>query len=265
MKYTKYVAGIAFSTISLIWSNVAVAEDFQVSDNNLACTSELENTENSQLNSECDRATLKTDIADARDNESSSDRIRRKSRTDTKSDSDGLGGYVGATLGVFFLDLDESAGFFTGNDTDVDDAAFGSSLFAGVRFNRFLATDVEFGGFVGDVDSDLDEDEGYTFGALFLNPRFILPLGTERNSLSLFLSPGIGVSQITSSVEDEIDDFDRTTFIEDDTRFTWQVKGGVSVPVSQKFSVLGQARYASQTGDDAIDYFATEVGVSFGF
>ena len=83
--------------------------------------------------------------------------------------------------------------------------------------------------------------------------------------MALFLSPGLGISQLTSTVEDEVDDFDRTTFVEDDLRFTWQIKGGVSVPVSSKFSILGQVRYASQTGDDAIDYVGTEVGVNFDF
>ncbi|HEY9768790.1 MAG TPA: hypothetical protein V6C71_09880 [Coleofasciculaceae cyanobacterium] len=118
---------------------------------------------------------------------------------------------------------------------------------------------------LGGVDSDLDEDENYGIFSLFLNPRFTLPLNDRRNSLALFLSPGIGISQLSSSVEDEIDDFDRTTIIEDDTRFTWQIKGGVTVPVSSKFSILGQVRYASQTGDDAIDYFGTELGVNFDF
>ncbi|MEM6613169.1 MAG: hypothetical protein AAF652_13115 [Cyanobacteria bacterium P01_C01_bin.72] len=118
---------------------------------------------------------------------------------------------------------------------------------------------------IGDIDSDLDEDESYVLGTFFLNPRFTLPFGRDRNNVALFLSPGIGISQLISSVEDEVDDLDRTTFIEDDIRFTWQIKGGVSVPVSRKFSVLGQLRYASQTGDEAIDYFGTELGASFNF
>ena len=91
--------------------------------------------------------------------------------------------------------------------------------------------------------------------------------------MALFLSPGVGVSQLSSSLEDEIDsdiegdndDFDRTTIIEDDARFTWQIKGGVSIPVSSKFSIIPQVRYASQTGDNAVDYFGTEIGVKFDF
>ena len=139
-------------------------------------------------------------------------------------------------------------------------------MFGGVKFNRYLATNLEFTAFSGDVDSDLDvDDESYTIYSTLLNPRFILPLNDKDNSLDLFLSPGLGISSLRSRVEDEISDFDRTAVIEDDTRFTWQVKGGASVPVSSKFSILGQLRYASQTGDDAIDYFTTELGVEFDF
>lgn len=193
------------------------------------------------------------------------DSIPRERRTRKDRKSDGISGYAGATFGIFFPDFDEDSDIFSGSDTDINDG-FGGSLFGGVKFNQYLATDLEFVAFAGDIDSDLDvDDENYNVTSVFLNPRFILPLNDKDNSLDLFLSPGIGFSTLTSRVEDEVGDFDSTTTIEDDTRFAWQVKGGASVPISSKFSILGQLRYASQTGDDAIDYFATEVGVEFDF
>lgn len=193
------------------------------------------------------------------------DSIPRERRTRKKQKSGGISGYVGATLGVFFPDFDEDSDIFSGSDTDIKDGS-GGSLFAGIKFNRYLATDLEFVAFAGDIDSDLDvDDENYTVTSIFLNPRFILPLNNKDNSLDLFISPGIGFSTLISNVEDEIGDFDRTTSIEDETRFAWQLKGGASIPISSKLSILGQLRYASQTGDDAIDYFATEVGVEFDF
>jgi len=193
------------------------------------------------------------------------DSVPRERRTRKEQKSNGISGYAGATLGVFFSDIDEDSDIFLGNDTDINDG-FGGSLFGGVKFNRNLATDLEFVAFAGDIDSNLDVDEeNYTVTSVFLNPRFILPLNDKDNSLDLFLSPGIGFSTLISRVEDEVGDFDSTTTIEDDTRFAWQVKGGASVPISSKFSILGQLRYASQTGDDAIDYFGTEVGVEFNF
>ncbi|MEM8832767.1 MAG: outer membrane beta-barrel protein [Cyanobacteria bacterium P01_G01_bin.19] len=186
--------------------------------------------------------------------------------------SGGIGGYAGVSLGVAFPDIDEDRPIFQGDDVDID-AGFSSSLYAGIRFSRFLGADLEFAGVVGELDSDLDEDQNYFISGVFLNSRFTLPLNNNKNSLSLFLSPGIGVSQLSSSLEDEIDsdipgdddDFDRTTFIEDDTRFTWQIKGGISIPISSKFSIIPQLRYVSQTGDNAVDYFGTDVGVKFDF
>ena len=193
------------------------------------------------------------------------DSIPRERRTSRDRKSNGIGGYAGTTLGVFFPDFDEDSDIFSGSDTDINNG-LGGSLFGGVKLNRYLATDLEFSFFGGDIDSDLDvDDENYTVTSIFLNPRFILPLNNNDNSLDLFLSPGIGFSTLVSSVEDEVGDFDSTTTIEDDTRFAWQVKGGASIPISSRFSILGQLRYASQTGDDAIDYFATEVGVEFDF
>jgi opacity protein-like surface antigen len=187
--------------------------------------------------------------------------------------SGGIGGYAGAVLGVYFPDIDENRPIFTGEDIDVQ-TGFGSGLFAGIKLNRYFGTDLEFNVLAGEIDSDLDDDQTYVMSGIFLNPRFTLPLNERKNSLALFLSPGIGISQLSASVEDEIssdteedddEDLDRTTITEDDSRFTWQIKGGVSIPVSSKFSVIPQLRYASQTGDNAVDYFGTEVGVKFDF
>lgn len=199
-------------------------------------------------------------VTDSRNRDS-----KNQQRSSNAQKSSGISGYAGATLGVLFPDIDEESGLFAGSDTDVNDG-FGGSLFAGVKFNRNLATDLEFSTFTGDIDSDLNvDDESYTISSIMLNPRFILPLNDKDNSLDLFLSPGLGISNLRSRVEDEVRDFDRTTVIEDDTRFTWQIKGGASVPISRKFSTLGQLRYTSQTGDDALDYFSTELGVVFDF
>ena len=209
--------------------------------------------EEGDLSEECDRL---------KEAQESTEESQTESQSSEKSA--GIGGYAGIVLGIYFPDIDEDRDVFTGNDVDID-TGFGSSLFAGIRFNRYLATDIELGVLAGNIDSDLDEDEAYTIAGLFLNPRFTLPFTSKSNSLALFLSPGIGVSQLSSSVEDEIEDFDRTTIIEDDSRFTWQVKAGVSIPVSSKLSILPQLRYTSQTGDNAIDYFGTEVGVKFDF
>jgi len=215
--------------------------------------------EDQEVSEECDRLKEANQSPELDEVEDS-----RQEEQSSQKKSGGISGYAGTTLGVFFPDIDESSAVFPGNDTDVN-TGFGSSIYGGIRFSRYLATDLELSAFSGDIDSDIDEDEDYAIFSLFLNPRFTLPLTGKKNSIALYLSPGIGVSQLASSLEDEVEDFDRTTIIEDDTRFTWQIKTGVSVPVSSKFSVLAQFRYASQTGDNALDYIGTELGANFDF
>ncbi|MEO1692752.1 MAG: outer membrane beta-barrel protein [Cyanobacteria bacterium J06631_6] len=257
MKFKKSLIAILVSSISLTWANITSAQEIRTLQDYLEqCIPESEDDE---LNPECDRLREANEANEVREDE------ELEAVDDSADQDNGIGGYAGINLGIFFPDIDESSAVFSGDNTDIGDAAFGSSIFAGISFSRYLATDIELGALIGDIDSDLDEDESYVLGTFFLNPRFSLPLGRDRQSVALFLSPGIGISQLISSVEDEVDDFDRTTLIEDDIRFTWQVKGGVSVPVSRRFSVLGQLRYASQTGDDAIDYFGAELGAGFNF
>ncbi|GAB4539318.1 MAG: hypothetical protein Tsb0014_29650 [Pleurocapsa sp.] len=266
-----------FTAITLSSFSVAQAEEVTTlsdyRDDNLTESQWVLSQENSQepnLPNSIENAQQSSESEEIEDTDlESPDRERKREidqedQEDQEEKSGGISGYAGATFGIFFIDVDESRPFFTGNDTDVN-TGFGGSLFSGIRFNRYLATDIEISAIGGDIDSDLDEDESYTMWSLFLNPRFTLPLTSKKNSVSLYLSPGIGVSQFSSSVEDEIADLDRTTTIEDDTRFVWQIKGGVSVPVSKKFSVLAQLKYISQTGDNAIDYWGPELGINFDF
>jgi hypothetical protein len=94
----------------------------------------------------------------------------------------------------------------------------------------------------------------YGVAAIFINPRFILPFEDRPNSASLFVSPGIGISQLG------IGDSDIT--IMDDARFTWQIKSGISFPVSHKVELFGQLRYVSQAEEFTVDFFGTEIGVN---
>lgn len=104
----------------------------------------------------------------------------------------GFGGYAGTTLGAYFPDIDGDRPVFQGNDVDID-AGFGSSLFAGIRFSPYIGVDLEFNGFAGEIDSDLDEDENYFTSGIFLNPRFTLPFSTKKkNPFALFLTFRLG-------------------------------------------------------------------------
>jgi|GEM_PF-1881144 len=223
--------------------------------------------EDNELPEECEELKKNRDLEQERNYPRRERRSRKKDKPEKEREekSGGIGGYAGITLGIYFPDIDEERGVFQGDNVDDIDTGFGSSIFAGIQFNRFLGLDLEVNALAGEIDSDLDEDENYTFAGIYLNPRFTIPIGDRQNSLAFFISPGIGTSQLSASVEDEVDDFDRTTIIEDDSRFTWQIKGGISIPVSSKLSILPQLRYTSQTGDNSVDYFGGEVGIKFNF
>jgi hypothetical protein len=78
----------------------------------------------------------------------------------------------------------------------------------------------------------------------------------------VYFSPGLGLSSLGITFND---DDDEITFADDTPALTWQVKAGVSLPVSKKFSSFGQIRYASQTEDSTIDFWGTEIGLNFEF
>ena len=164
---------------------------------------------------------------------------------------------MGGSLGLFFPDTDLSLfDINTGLETDSIDinTGFGVSFYGGAKFNKYFATDIEIALLGGGTDLS---DTNYGVFAAFINPRFIIPLTERNNGVSLFLSPGIGISQASIGDSDVI-------FL-DDSRFTWQAKAGVSLPVSKRLSTFGQVRYASQTEEDTINFFGTEIGLNFEF
>jgi opacity protein-like surface antigen len=174
--------------------------------------------------------------------------IRRNARKETSNTNQDnrIKGYVGGSLGAFFPT--EYLGFIDLN------TGFGASFYGGAKFNKYFATDIEIALLGGGTELS---DINYGVFAAFINPRFILPLTDRNNGVSLFLSPGIGISQANIGDSD-------VKFL-DDYRFTWQAKAGVSIPVSKRLSTFGQVRYASQTEENTIDFFGTEIGLNFEF
>ena len=141
---------------------------------------------------------------------------------------------------------------------------FGGSLFAGAKFDKNFATDLEF--MLATGGTELDEVSYFQWG-IFLNPKFILPLSKKSNSVALFLSPGIGISK--GKISYDLTDADARALdteeglsisLEDDLSFAWQAKLGLSVPFSKRYSGFTQVRYVNPTGENTIDLFSTELG-----
>lgn len=148
--------------------------------------------------------------------------------------------YLGGTVG-FFLPSDIDEVQFENDDFDVDeidsDNGFGGSLYAGYKFNSFLSADLELLGLTGNAEPF---DSDYGAAAVFLNPRYTLPIGGNPNaSLYVFASPGIGLAGVGfgDDLDDQIDEDNLNTGV------AIQLKAGAGLPLSESIDVFGQARY----------------------
>lgn len=205
---------------------------------------------------------------------------RRKSKV--------AGYYGGFSLGVGFPSGDVELTNDVG--TDFPDSEYNTgfigSLFGGIKFSKNLSADIELLLGLGGLDTDaLDdftndpnnnisivgdyESEGdYSAFAFYLNPRFELPLN-KNGTLSLYASPGIGISQTNVNFQADDDGTQNTIDLDlSNTGFTYQVKGGASLAISDTIGVFGQLRYANLPTDediDDIDIVSVEGGLKFNF
>lgn len=176
-----------------------------------------------------------TKLPTKEEDESPKDIVNKSSDINTKHKTKGYGGI---SFGGFFP------------DDDLLDTSFGGSMFFGGKFTKNIGTELEFALLRGGTEFD---DTDYTIWSLSINPKFFLPLTKKTNAPYLFFSPGVGISQ--ADVEEVRD-------TEDKTKFTWQTKLGIGLPINKWYEGFAQIRYASQTGENALDFFSAEVGIS---
>lgn len=198
-------------------------------------------------------------------------RRRNKETANDIQEKNRIRSYVGGSFGAFFPTEDKGDFFDLGSDLGELNlnTGIGGSLFAGAKFNKYFATDLEFillgGG--AEFDNVLDEffdDLDYSQWGILINPRLILPLSSQKNAVALFLSPGLGISK--GEVDWELDgDDDTRRSIEEDISFTWQVKLGLSVPFGDRYSGFTQVRYVNPVEDNTIDSISTEAGFAVEF
>ena len=233
--------------------------------------------------------------------------------------------YGGFSLGVGF-----PSGEITlpSEETEIEfSTGFAGSVFGGVKLNKNFGAELEFALGLGNADADdfnqsindeldsirelaasipdtvsvngdFEADADYSTFALYLSPRFDLPI-SER--FGIFVSPGIGLSQTNvnyevdsdvsvnrtgSSGNPELDaEFDETadefnnTFEElntdrDSSRtgVSFQIKAGASYQISNTIGIFGQVRYVTlptESNDefetDNLNSFSTQAGLTFNF
>jgi len=235
--------------------NVTLITLFTLGIPNLALAKEIENYEDYKLY--CSDAAYQYDVASPNCDilqplykeqiqQDLNQQSEKKSIFRRNTRPNNIEGYAGISLGAFFP------------DDEIGNTGFGGSVFAGAKWNQYIGTDLEFIYLFGGTEFDsLD----YSVLGVSLNPRFFIPLSNNDlgDTATIFISPGLGFSTLEVNVDDLGISF------EDETRLTWQIKAGLSVPFQKKFKGFFQVRYADQFEENTTSFFGTEVGVSVDF
>ena len=69
----------------------------------------------------------------------------------------------------------------------------------------------------------------------------------------MYISPGIGISELDD--ESETDD--------EDPRPTWQLEGGIAIPIDKSLGGYGGIKYADRLSEDESNVFGAECGLTF--
>ena len=227
------------------------------------------------------------------------------------------GYYGGFSLGI----ISPSGGINSSDTPGLEDISeidystgFAGSVFGGIKFNKSIAAELEFllglgsgdtDGFNDDfqaafqplrdladntpgldVDGDFEIDADYSAFAIYASPRFDLPVSDK---FSVFISPGIGLSQTNVNVEtdsdlnisstvqdDDIDEanavFEQANFDVDEstTGVSFKIKGGAQFQISNGIAIFGQASYVTlPVSDDSnldnLNSFLGQAGLTFNF
>jgi hypothetical protein len=154
------------------------------------------------------------------------------------SNDTGIADYLVPTiLGVYFPTLETV-------ETDA-----GGSFFGGIKLQENIRLDAEI---VGIFEGNSVE-KAYFDIAAFLGLRFSLPLGAKKSSLSLYLSPGVGISELDTGYTNQDDE---------DTYPTWQLEGGIALPIHKNLGGYGGMKYVNQLSDEGESFLGAECGIT---
>ena len=112
------------------------------------------------------------------------------------------GPYVGGGLGISHGEFNDSEPYET-SDGRLEADAKNVKLFAGYRFSEYIAAEIDFGYFSGDVDSDYYSDYDGTGVSVS-----ILPTYPVTDSLDVFVALSYGVADVSYDDSDYDPTFD---------------------------------------------------------
>lgn len=126
---------------------------------------------------------------------------------------------------------------------------WGGSFFGGINLQENIRLDAEI---VGVFEGNTVE-KAYFDKSAFFSLRFSIPLSSNKNYPALYFSPGVGISEIDRKNESDEDE---------DSRPTWQIETGASVPIYNNIGGYGGVKYIDQpSGNGSV--FGAECGITF--
>jgi opacity protein-like surface antigen len=215
---------------------------------------------------------------------------RRKSKVDGYYGGFSLGA-ISPSGGIDVIGDPTVPGLEDPSDIDYS-TGFAGSIFGGVKFNEMIAAELEFllGLGSGDTDGvnndyqdffgslsdslegtgvdltgDFEAESDYSAFAIYASPRFDLPISEK---FSVFISPGVGLSQtninlktetdlsfsgegVPDDLQEQFDQFDQQVAAanqeidESTTGISFKIKAGAEFQISDTIEIFGQATYVT--------------------
>lgn len=326
------IKAIAKSNLGIILKNLSLAAVLVLGLSQTARANESEKYQDLRI--ACDPAINQDSKLNCSFNEllGESDRVETvevaQGRRGRRRKSKVQGYYGGFSLGAMFpsgeVDLNTD---ILSNLPEVDfNTGFAGSVFGGIKFSKNIAAELEFLAGFGSGDSDDFDEEirtrvaglreiagnapgafnvngdfesseiDYSAFALYASPRFDLPIS---NRLSVYISPGIGLSQTNVNYEADgdlsvslatpsgnaeadasfnatADEFNELTDDTDrdssQTGISFRIKAGAEFQISNSIEIFGQVQYVTlptesndQFDVDNLNSFLTQAGLTFNF
>ena len=150
----------------------------------------------------------------------------------------GIADYLVSTiLGVYFPTLENLT------------VSSGGSFFGGIKLKENIRLDAEI---VGIFEGNSLE-KAYFDLATFLSLRFSVPLSHKKGYPLLYVSPGLGISELDERYTNRDDE---------DTHPTWQIEGGVAIPIYNNLGGYGGLKYVHQLNQAGDNFLGTEWGIT---